>query len=398
MKGFPTLKIVKPSSNGGQPFVDDYRGARSAKAITDTVVDKIPNHVKRLDDKDLNAWLADNDGTAKAILFTDKWTPSTLYKVLAMEHKDRIHFAQIKDKTQNVLDKFGVSSFPTLVLLPSEDAAPQHYSGDLKKDGIMKFLLQATASGREGQSEDSKGTGKTDQHVSSEESSFSQASASHKSSEASEAAAGATSVTMDEDPIVAASPDPNVVDEDTPVQIQEEELSSSISTLKDENAFREACLEPQKRLCVLALLPEENSGDALSSATAALHGLAAAKSKYSQGQSNLFPIHALTFSNPAAPPLREAFNMNDNSDTQLVAVHFKKGWWKEYSGGDLSDGTIGTWIDAIRMGEGSKRPLPENFMQSEQTQSDNQGKTSRETSATETQPMEQKDSIIHGEL
>lgn len=398
MKGFPTLKIVKPSSKGGQPFVDDYRGARSAKAITDTVVDKIPNYVKRLDDKDFNAWLADDNSTAKAILFTDKWTPSTLYKVLAMENRDHINFAQVKDKSQDVLDMFGVLSFPTLVLLPGGDEAPQQYSGDLNKEKITEFLSQIPSSGRKVRSEHIEETKKTDQHISSEVSSFSQASASHKSAEASEAAAGATSVTMDEDPIVVGSPDPNVVNKDTPVQIREEEPSSTISTLEDGNALREACLEPQKRLCVLALLPENNSGDALSSATAALHGLAAAKLKYSQGQATLFPIHAVSFSNPATLSLREALNMNDNSGMQIVAVHFKKGWWKEYSGGDLTAGSIGTWIDAIRMGEGIKKPLPETFLQLEETQMSKQEKLSENTSASETQSMEAKDSIVHGEL
>ena len=398
MKGFPTLKIVKPSSKGGQPFVDDYRGARSAKAITDTVLDKIPNYVKRLDDKDFHTWLADDNSTAKAILFTDKWSPSALYKVLAMEHRDHIHFAQVKDKSQDVLDLFGVLSFPTLILLPGGDEAAKHYSGELKKDKITEFLSQAAASGLEGQSKDYQGMGKTDQQISSEESSFSDASASHKSSEASDAAAGATSVTVDEDPIVVASPDPKVVNEDTPVQIREKELPSTISTLEDEIALREACLEPQKRLCVLALLPEENLGDALSRATATLRGLVAAKSKYSRGQSNLFPIYAVSFSNPAALPLREAFSVNDDSDTQLVAVNFKKGWWKGYNSGDFTERSIEAWIDAIRMGEESKKLLPENFLQSEQAQVDDQKKTSGATSATERQPMEEKDSIIHGEL
>ena len=33
VQGFPTLKIVKPGKKPGKPIVEDYQGARSAKAI-----------------------------------------------------------------------------------------------------------------------------------------------------------------------------------------------------------------------------------------------------------------------------------------------------------------------------------------------------------------------------
>ena len=398
VKGFPTLKIVKPSKKGGQPLVEDYKGARSAKAITDTVVDKIPNYVKRLDDKELNGWLEDSNGTAKAILFSDKWSTSTLYKVLAMEYKDTILFAQMKDKAIDAISLFGVSTFPTLILLPGGGGAAQTYGGDLNKDKLKEFLSQAGASGVRSDPTDSNANGKSDPQMASQESSFSQASAAHMSSEASAAAAGATSVTVNNEPNVVESPDPNVADGDKPVKIQEKEPSSTILTLEDDIALREACLEPQKRLCVLLLFPEENSDDALSSTTAALHGLAAAKSKYSQGRSNLFPIHAVPFSNPLAPQLWQAFDVGNKAIPQLVAVHFKKNWWKDYGVAEFTDRSIDAWVDAIRMGEGPNKSLPENALQLEEARVGEKSSSSAETSSEETQQTEQKDPIEHDEL
>ena len=79
IKGFPTLKIVRPGSKRGKPVIEDYQGQRSAKAIVDALVDKIPNHVKKVQDSDLEAWL--EGGTqAKAILFTEKGTTQPLIK------------------------------------------------------------------------------------------------------------------------------------------------------------------------------------------------------------------------------------------------------------------------------------------------------------------------------
>ncbi|KAK5263177.1 hypothetical protein LTR16_012850, partial [Cryomyces antarcticus] len=72
VQGFPTLKIIKPGKKTGKPVVEDYQGQRTAKAIVDAVVDKIPNHVNRVADRTLDEWLATGNDTAKAVLFSDK--------------------------------------------------------------------------------------------------------------------------------------------------------------------------------------------------------------------------------------------------------------------------------------------------------------------------------------
>ena len=398
VKGFPTLKIVKPSRKGGQPLVEDYKGARSAKAITDTVVDKIPNYVMRLDDKELDGWLEDSNGTTKAILFSDKWSPSTLYKVLAMEYKDTILFAQMKDNALEARGIFGISSFPTLIVLAGGSEAAQTYGGNLKKDEIMEFLSKASTLDNRGNSTETGTSGKADPQMASEESTFSEASAAHKSSEASAAAAGATSVVVEDEPSIVESPDPNVADGDKPVKLQEKEPSSTIETLDGAVALQEACLEPEKRLCVLLLLPEDNSGDALSSTTAALHGLATIKSKYSKSQSKLFPIYAVPFSDPTVLRLRDVFNDNSNTMPKLVAIHFKRSWWKEYSGAEITDRSIEAWIDAIKLGDGPKKPLPESFFQIEEAQKADSFGSSGESSSEKTQKTEQRSSEEHDEL
>ena len=115
----PTLKIVKPGKKAGKPIVEDYRGERTAKAIVDAVVDKIPNHVKRLNDDDYESWL--NTGTdAKAILFSEKGTTSALLKAIAIDFLGGIDVAQVRVKETDAVEKFGVEKFPTLVLVPSK--------------------------------------------------------------------------------------------------------------------------------------------------------------------------------------------------------------------------------------------------------------------------------------
>ena len=114
VQGFPTLKIIKPGATPGKPIVEDYQGPRTAKGIVDAVIDKMPNHVKRVDDKTLESWLAEANDTAKAILFTDKGKTSALLKSVAIEYKGSIRVAQIRntDKEKASLELFGSRNSP----------------------------------------------------------------------------------------------------------------------------------------------------------------------------------------------------------------------------------------------------------------------------------------------
>jgi len=148
VQGFPTLKIVKPGKTPGKPIVEDYQGPRTAKGIVDAVIDKIPNHVKRVDDKTLEGWLEEANETAKAILFTDKGKTSALLKAVAIEFKGSISVAQIRntDKEKASLELFGISKFPTLLLLPGgKEAEGIVYDGELNKAGMVEFLAKSTS-------------------------------------------------------------------------------------------------------------------------------------------------------------------------------------------------------------------------------------------------------------
>lgn len=107
----------------------DYQGPRTAKAIVDAVVDKIPNHVTRITSKELDGFLSQNNDTAKAILFTSKGTTSAMYKALAIDFLGSAKFAQIRDKEKEAAEAFGITEFPKIVVLPGGDAPGKVYEG-----------------------------------------------------------------------------------------------------------------------------------------------------------------------------------------------------------------------------------------------------------------------------
>lgn len=337
VQGFPTLKIITPSKNPGKPRVEDYQGARSAKAIADAVVDRIPNHVKRATDKDLDKWLAQNEERPKAVLFTEKGTTSALIRALAIDFLGKIDFAQVRDKESASVEKFGVTEFPTLVLVTG-DKENKVYDGELKKQPITEFLSQVAAPNQDAAPASADSEPKT---------------------ESKSKATKPTSVAEDDKP--AESPHPHVNDSPDSKPGQVPIAVPPIPTLATPESLESACLAPKSGTCVLALLPEPSEPDSAlpTGATSALAGLAEIAHKHTQRGAHLFPLYAVPGVNSGAQILRTGLGLADGQTMELVAVNARRGWWQQYSNGDdFRAVAVEGWIDALRLGESVKKKLP----------------------------------------
>ncbi|KAL9093954.1 MAG: hypothetical protein Q9165_003877 [Trypethelium subeluteriae] len=376
VQGFPTLKIVRPSKKSGKPVVEDYMGARNAKAIVDSVVEKINNHVTRITDKTLGEALGEGNDTARAILFTEKGTTSALLRALAIDFLGTVNIAQIRDKERKAVESFGIEEYPTFLLLPGGDKEPIVYNGELKKDPMVEFLSQIAQPNPDpapAKSKSGKDSKKADQKASKNSSSFSAASSSHKSADASSAKTATVSETLEDDPNPTESPNPNAVTPDTEIPIKVPDIPA-LPTLAYGDELHRACLQPKSSLCILALLPAEpgttsdfpkDPTELPEPAADAIRNLAAISHKHAERKAKLFPFYALPASNPAAAPLREVLGLKtaETAEPEIIAVNAKKLFWKHYESTEFTREAVEDWIDALRMGEGKKLELPEVLVQ-----------------------------------
>ncbi|KAL4916994.1 hypothetical protein BDW62DRAFT_91283 [Aspergillus aurantiobrunneus] len=338
VQGFPTLKIVTPSKKPGKPRVEDYQGARSAKGIADAVVDRIPNHVKRVTDKNLDEWLSEGEEKPKAILFTEKGTTSALIRALAIEFLGSINVAQIRNKESDAVEKFGITEFPSLVLLPENGDEHIVYDGELKKGPMVEFLSQAASPNPDPAPAPEK--------------------AKNKPSKSSESEKNQKS---DDSEDSTAESKPSI-----PVQVPTS--APAIDTLGTPEALETACLVSKSGTCVLALLPGSSEPDAESNGPAkeALGSLAEVGHKHAQRKTKLFPLYSIPASNAAAQTLRAGLGLpEDAQSVEIVALNVRRGWWRQYDsseGADYGSARVEAWIDAIRLGEGSRNKLPEGIV------------------------------------
>ncbi|KAL9602162.1 MAG: hypothetical protein Q9219_002026 [cf. Caloplaca sp. 3 TL-2023] len=384
VQGFPTLKIVKPSKRPGKPIVEDYQGGRTAKDIVDAVKQAIPNNVKRISDKGLAAWLDSNNDTAKAILFSDKGTTSALIKVIATDYLGRINFAQIRNKEAAAVEMFGITSYPSLVVLPGGTESPVLFDRTFSKASMQGFLDQYASSTKSESAQKPKKEQKplapkdepSETPVEAEEtagsasasSAFSSASSSHASEEATAAPGGATTETVEEASQPTESPDPNVVPEDIPKPASIPDVAPPIPALIERMYLEKKCLGPKTTTCILALLPstpDEEQSSLPDDANTALASLAEIAEKHAERGSKLFPFFSIPAKNEGQGVLRDALKLD--KDIELVAVNARRGWYRRYEALDgYGKNAVESWVDAIRLGEGTKASLPDTLIVEEE--------------------------------
>lgn len=351
IKGFPTLKIVRPGKKAGRPAVEDYQGARSATGIVEAVVERINNHVKRVSDKDIDKFLSDKNETAKAILFTDKGTTSALLKSVAIEFLDVIAIAQARNKESKTVGIFGVDKFPSLVLLPGGDKDAVVYEGELKKGPIVKFLSQAgspnpdPAPAAGSKKSDKKSEKKSEKKAEKKD----EKKAEKKDTKPPKAKAEPTKEETEE---AATEPTETVA---APIII---ESAPPLPTIHASEKLIKECLNEKSHTCVLVFVPAADAESA--KATSALKSLSELAHKHAQSKRNLFPFFAVPSSNPAAPALKKSLDLA--ADVEMIAINARRGWWRHFDAGDFDHASIEGWIDAIRMSEGVKKKLPEGLI------------------------------------
>ncbi|KAK3395348.1 hypothetical protein B0T20DRAFT_32019 [Sordaria brevicollis] len=358
VQGFPTLKIVRPGKKAGsKPMVEDYQGQRTASAIVDAVVSRINNHVVKVEDKNLDKFLSDKNETAKALLFTDKGTTSALLKSVAIDFLDVITVGQVRNTQSKAVSTFGIDKFPTLILLPGGDAPGIVYDGEIKKAAMVKFLSQAGQPNPDPAPAKAKNGGKKD----SKKDSKKEKSASSAGSSASTKAKSTASASSASSSSSSSSSETSAPTQEAPVIVN---TALPIPTLNTPEKLTKECLTSKSNTCVLAFV-SATSGEKSQKALANLAELAF---KHAHSNRKLFPFYEIPASNSGAASLLSSLDLQkDDAEIQIIAINARRGWWRHYDSVSVADDfsshdKLEAWIDAIRMGEGAKKKLPEGIV------------------------------------
>ncbi|KAJ8101065.1 thioredoxin-like protein [Lipomyces tetrasporus] len=142
VRGYPTLKIFRPNSKvPSNPYIEDYEGGRTAKAIVDTILTKIPNKVQRLKAENFRTWIEESK-SPNVLLFHNNANTPPMYKGLAIDYAGTANFGIIQKSEKVVSKEFGVTKYPTIVVVTKDDVGEHrhNYAGEHKKEPLYEFL------------------------------------------------------------------------------------------------------------------------------------------------------------------------------------------------------------------------------------------------------------------
>jgi protein disulfide-isomerase A6 len=358
VQGFPTLKIIKPGSKPGKPIIEDYQGARTAKAIIDAVVDKIPNHVKRVQDSGLDKFLSESPEAPKAMLFSEKGSTSALIRSLAVDFLGVVNFAQIRSKETVAVEKYGVTQFPTLVVLPGADKEPILYTAEMKKTPMLAFISQVASPNPDPAPKQAKLSKVPKASSSAASSKSSKASAARKSADLYDDLEHVETIILGD--TMTESPIP-LVPQQTPVPIPE--VVPAIPMLATAPELTSACLAPGSSTCILVVLPNAGPEEALSQAAVdALASSAELADKHAKRRAKIFPFYGIPGDNEASKTMRGDLGLEENG-LEVIAINMKRGWYRVYAAESYDVVSLEDFVDRIRLGDGVKQRIPEAFFE-----------------------------------
>jgi len=151
VKGFPTIKFFPhiltevPSQKGAYHKVPtDYQSARTAAAIQSFALSNLPNFVTSVTSSSYEKFSEginqNGEKVGQVLLFTNKDKTTDLYKALAIDYHHRLLLGEVKHTEKKLVDQFGVTTFPTLFVVPEDGSSPVKYDGALKHEALFKFL------------------------------------------------------------------------------------------------------------------------------------------------------------------------------------------------------------------------------------------------------------------
>jgi len=152
--GFPTIKVFKGAGRKERAKPDDYRGDRSAKAITDYGKAQMVSYAARVKAKGMDAYFGDEKELPHVLLFTDKAATSPLFKSLSARYYKKVALGEMKKAEvgkEGIAKKYAITSYPTLLAFPpglSDPADASRLEGEMTPDSIEEFIASYAIGGK----------------------------------------------------------------------------------------------------------------------------------------------------------------------------------------------------------------------------------------------------------
>jgi len=135
VQNYPSVMVYPP-----QP-IPAYRheGELVGKKIAGSASAYVGSVVEEVTDDNVEGFLKGNAAMPKVFLFTDKASTPLLWKAVSIAFEGKMSFGITRKNESDVVNKFNVKKFPSIVLSKTGDRKPHVYEGALKFKDIFDW-------------------------------------------------------------------------------------------------------------------------------------------------------------------------------------------------------------------------------------------------------------------
>ena len=104
--------------------------------IINAAAKKMQSFVSVVTEENIDSFIERDRATKhKILLFTEKKSTPTIFKALSKKYLDRLTFGEIKHTSASLIEKFGITNYPSIVALTDpENLGVDKYEGEMNID------------------------------------------------------------------------------------------------------------------------------------------------------------------------------------------------------------------------------------------------------------------------
>ena len=133
----PAIMAFKEDNDEGHKFEGKFEWNKITKFATD----KMQSFISIVNKNNYESFIQRDPESYKALLFSDKKSPSALIKSLSKTYKGKITFGYVRSTESELFQKFNVQKIPTLLVVTDNDSNEVDvYEGENKLDKFKDFF------------------------------------------------------------------------------------------------------------------------------------------------------------------------------------------------------------------------------------------------------------------
>lgn len=87
-----------------------------------------------------DTFINDSPSVPKVLLYTDKKGLPVMFKALSVAFENKLFFGIVRADDQEMVKRYNVKSYPTLLVVKATERKPIVYTGDINYSSIFEFV------------------------------------------------------------------------------------------------------------------------------------------------------------------------------------------------------------------------------------------------------------------